>query len=217
MSPVNGLTWRKRTSYGTSFAPGRVWKKFTHALMGFPYRPGAMRITAEGTKVTDLPAGRNHHWTKSLIASRDGRKLYVTVGSNSNVGENGMAEEEGRAAIWEVDVATGNKRLFASGMRNANGMAWEPTTGALWAVVNERDEPGNDLVPDYLTSLRGGAFYGWPYKLLGQPRRRARGAATTGSGGARGRPVGTVIDRRGALLVADDVGKTVWRVARQAR
>ena len=118
-------------------------------------------------EITDLPAGRNHHWTKSLIASRDGTKLYVTVGSNSNVAENGMAIEEGRAAIWEVDLPSCTKRLFATGLRNANGMAWVPQTDALWTVVNERDELGNDLVPDYLTSVRRGAFYGWPYSYYG--------------------------------------------------
>jgi len=119
--------------------------------------------------VTDLPAGPiNHHWTKSLIASRDGARLYVTVGSNSNVAENGIDKEEGRAAIWELDLATGNKRLFASGLRNPNGMAWEPESGALWTSVNERDELGSDLVPDYMTSVRDGGFYGWPYSYFGQ-------------------------------------------------
>ena len=119
--------------------------------------------------MVDLPGGpRNHHWTKNVIASRDGTQLYVTVGSNSNVAENGMAEEEGRAAIWEVDPKAGTKRLFATGLRNPNGMAWEPTTGTLWTVVNERDEIGSDLVPDYLTSVRDGAFYGWPYSYFGQ-------------------------------------------------
>src|SRR5256885_15643803 len=132
------------------------------AVMRFPYATDATSITVPGTKVVDLPGGPiNHHWTKNLIASRDGSKLYVTVGSNSNVAENGMEAEEGRAAIWEVDLKTGNKRLFATGMRNANGMGWEPSTGELWAVVNERDELGSDLVPDYLTSVRGGPFYGW--------------------------------------------------------
>ncbi len=122
----------------------------------------------KGTRVTDLPAGRNHHWTKSLLASRDGQKLYVTVGSNSNVAEKGMAVEEGRAAIWEIDLPSGNKRLYATGLRNPNGMVWERTTQALWTVVNERDELGNDLVPDYLTSVRRNAFYGWPYSYWGK-------------------------------------------------
>src|SRR4051812_29436227 len=124
------------------------------ALVRFHYDSGATRITSPGTKVVELPAGTiNHHWTKSVIASRDGSKLYVTVGSNSNVAENGMDKEEGRAAIWEVDPKSGAHRIFASGMRNANGMAWEPETGKLWASVNERDEIGGDLVPDYMTSV----------------------------------------------------------------
>lgn len=285
-----------RSPFGMALIGNDLYVANADALVRFPYRPGATRISTEGTKVTDLPAGRNHHWTKTLIASRDGRKLYVTVGSNSNAGENGMEEEEGRAAIWEIDVATGQKRLFASGLRNANGMAWEPTTGALWTVVNERDELGNDLVPDYLTSVGAGAFYGWPYSYWGdhvdprvEPRRPdlvaravrpdyslgshvaplglctsdgaqlgprfasgmfvglhgswnrtpksgykvvfvpfANGRPLTpmvdvltgfldGEGRAQGRPVGTVIDGRGALLVADDVGNVVWRVTRRAR
>src|SRR5205814_6322064 len=139
----------------------------TDSVMRFPYTEGQTRITAAGTKLTDLPGGPlNHHWTKSLIASRDGKKLYATVGSNSNVGENGIDKEEGRAAIWEIDRASGQKRLFASGIRNPNGMAWEPQTGALWTVSNERDELGNDLVPDFLTLVREGAFYGWPYSYF---------------------------------------------------
>jgi glucose/arabinose dehydrogenase len=140
----------------------------TDAVMRYPYAPGQTRITAPGVKVADLPAGPlNHHWTKSLIASRDGTKLYATVGSNSNVAEHGMEVEDGRAAIWEIDAKTGAKRLFASGLRNPNGMAWEPRTGKLWTVVNERDELGHDLVPDYLTSVAAGGFYGWPYSYYG--------------------------------------------------
>ncbi|WP_220812591.1 PQQ-dependent sugar dehydrogenase [Pseudomonas paralcaligenes] len=138
------------------------------ALVRFPYTGGETRIDAAPEKVTDLPAGINHHWTKNVIASQDGSRLYVTVGSNSNVGENGMEAEEGRAAIWEVDRASGAKRLFASGLRNPNGLAWEPQTGALWTAVNERDEIGSDLVPDYITSVRDGGFYGWPYSYYGQ-------------------------------------------------
>ena len=138
------------------------------AVLRFPYREGATTISDKGVKVTDLPAGINHHWTKNLIASRDGSKLYVTVGSNSNVGENGMEVEEGRAAIWELDRASGQKRLFASGLRNPNGLAWEPDSGALWTAVNERDEIGSDLVPDYITSVKDGGFYGWPYSYYGQ-------------------------------------------------
>jgi glucose/arabinose dehydrogenase len=138
------------------------------AVLRFPYTPGQLRISAAGEKLTDLPGGpRNHHWTKTLIASRDGSKLYATVGSNSNVAENGMAQEEGRAAIWEIDRRSGNKRLYATGLRNPVGMAWEPRSGVLWTVVNERDELGNDLVPDYLTSVRDGGFYGWPYSYFG--------------------------------------------------
>jgi glucose/arabinose dehydrogenase len=240
--------------------------------------------------VTDLPAWFNHHWTKNILASRDGSKLYATVGSNSNVGENGLKAEEGRAAIWEVDLATGNKRLFASGLRNPNGLAWEPTTNALWTVVNERDEIGSDLVPDYLTHVEDGAFYGWPWSYWGQhvdervpqdpqkvqsarvpdyglgnhvaplglafsdgklPAPFASGAFIgehgswnrkpfsgykvafvpfeggkpkgmpvdfltgflTSDGKARGRPVGVALDAHGGVLVADDVGNTVWRVA----
>jgi glucose/arabinose dehydrogenase len=137
--------------------------------MRFPYRSGATRIDAAGIKVAGLPAGPlNHHWTKSLIASPDGARLFATVGSNSNVAEHGMAQEEGRAAVWEIDLRTGEHRVFASGLRNPNGLAWEPRTGMLWTVVNERDELGSDLVPDYMTSLRDGGFYGWPYSYYGQ-------------------------------------------------
>jgi glucose/arabinose dehydrogenase len=138
------------------------------ALMRFPYQQGQTAITAPGVKVADLPAGINHHWTKNVIASPDGAKLYITVGSNSNVGENGMPAEEGRAAIWELDRASGKMRPFATGLRNPNGLAWEPETGKLWTAVNERDEIGSDLVPDYITSVQDGAFYGWPYSYYGQ-------------------------------------------------
>ena len=138
------------------------------AVVKFPYQPGQTSISAAPVKVVDLPGGPiNHHWTKNLIPNADGSKLYVTVGSNSNVGERGMAAEEGRAAIWEVDTKTGAHRVFASGLRNPNGMGWAPD-GALWTVVNERDEIGSDLVPDYLTSVKDGAFYGWPYSYYGQ-------------------------------------------------
>ncbi len=139
------------------------------AVLKFPYTAGDTRIGVPGVQVVALPAGPiNHHWTKNLIASVDGSMLYVTVGYNSNVGERGMAAEAERAAIWEVDVKTGAHRIFASGLRNPNGMAWEPASGALWTVVNERDELGSDLVPDYLSSVRDGAFYGWPYSYYGQ-------------------------------------------------
>lgn len=265
----------------------------TDAVVRFPYQPGQTRITAGPVKVVDLPAGPiNHHWTKNIIASPDGSKLYVTVGSNSNVGERGMEAETGRAAIWEVDAKTGSHRVFASGLRNPNGMGWAPGSGALWTVVNERDEIGSDLVPDYLTSVRDGVFYGWPYSYYGQnvddrvkpprpdlvaqavspdyalgshvaplgmvfsegnalPPSLATGVfigehgswnrvphsgykvvfvpfqkglpaglpvdVLTGflspEGHAYGRPVGVAMDKRGALLVADDVGNVVWRVS----
>ena len=155
--------------FGMALVGDYLYVANTDALMRFPYTAGATRITDPGTKLLDLPAGPiNHHWTKSLIASPDGKTLYVTVGSNSNVAERGMAVEEGRAAIWEYDIATGAHRVFASGLRNPNGMSWEAQTGALWTAVNERDELGSDLVPDYMTSVQRGAFYGWPYSYFGQ-------------------------------------------------
>jgi glucose/arabinose dehydrogenase len=267
------------------------------AIVKVPYQAGQTQITGKPVKVTDLPAGPiNHHWTKNIIASEDGTKLYATVGSNSNAAENGIAAEEGRAAIWEVDRATGAKRLFATGLRNANGMGWEPTTHVLWTVANERDELGDDLVPDYLTSVKDGAFYGWPWSYWGghvdgrvepqrpemvakaippdyglgshvaalglcfsdartMPQNYANGAFIgehgswnrnprsgykvvfvpfeggrpasepidflTGflspEGEAQGRPVGVAMDGKGGLLVADDVGNVVWRVAPPAR
>lgn len=289
--------------FGMALVGDTLYVAHTDALWKYRYRTGAETIDDPGTRVLDLPAGRNHHWTKNVIASRDGRKLYITVGSNSNVGENGMAEEEGRASIWEYDIASGKARVFASGLRNPNGLDWQPQTGALWTVVNERDELGSDLVPDYLTSVREGGFYGWPYSYYGKhidtrvnpprpdlvaksiipdyalgshvaalgmvmvPRPAAGDAANAralpaafssgafvgehGSwnrrplsgyqvvfvpfergapagmpivvvsgfvdtdGSARGRPVGVAIARDGSLLVADDVGNTVWRVAAQ--
>ena len=155
--------------FGMTLVGGDLYIANTDAIIRFPYQWGQMRITAAGTKLVDLPAGaRNHHWTKNIIASRDGTRLYATVGSNSNVAENGMDEEVGRAAIWEVDRATGRHRIFAWGLRNPNGLAWEPVTGALWTAVNERDELGSDLVPDYMTSVRDGGYYGWPYSYYGQ-------------------------------------------------
>ena len=139
----------------------------TDAILRFPYEEGETEITAEGEKIADLPAGPlNHHWTKSLIASPDGKRLYATVGSNSNVGENGLDREYRRAGILEVDLATRSVRVFASGLRNPNGMGWQGST--LWTVVNERDELGSDLVPDYLTAVQEGGFYGWPYSYYGQ-------------------------------------------------
>jgi glucose/arabinose dehydrogenase len=154
--------------FGMTLVAGNLYVANTDAVMHFPYRDGDTRIAEPGQRLTELPAGpRNHHWTKNIIASPDGALLYVTVGSNSNVAEHGMAEEERRAAILEIDRATGGVRLFATGLRNPNGMAWEPVTGALWTVVNERDEIGSDLVPDFLTSVRDGGFYGWPYSYYG--------------------------------------------------
>ncbi|MEP7002646.1 MAG: sorbosone dehydrogenase family protein [bacterium] len=266
------------------------------ALVRFPYVTGQTQITGGGTKVVDLPAGSiNHHWTKNVVASPDGSKLYVSVGSNSNVGENGIENEAGRAAVWEIDPKARTHRIFASGLRNPVGMAWEPERNALWVSVNERDELGSDIVPDYMTAVRDGAFYGWPYSYYGQhvddrvtpqrpdlvasaiapdfalgphtaslglahsrgdslmPAPFARGMfvgqhgswnrspasgykvifvpftgglpsggptdVLTGfldrGGNALGRPVGVTIDRRGALLVADDVGNSVWRVTAQ--
>ena len=278
---------------GMALVGNTLYVANTDSIVRFPYTTGATRITAPAQHVVELPAGPiNHHWTKNIIASSDGRKLYATVGSNSNVAENGLAAEEGRAAIWEIDAATGEHRVFASGIRNPNGLAWEPSTGVLWTVANERDELGSDLVPDYLTSVRDGGFYGWPYSYYGQhvdervrpprpdlvataiapdyalgphtaslglaaaagtslPARFASGmfigqhgswnrqplsgykvifvpfSAGRPSGEpidvltgflseddkANGRPVGVAIDKRGALLVADDVGNAIWRVS----
>lgn len=279
--------------FGMALVGNDFYVANSDALVRFPYTEGEMRITQPGTKVLDLPAGPiNHHWTKNLIASRDGTRLYVTVGSNSNVAENGIDQEAERAAIWEVDPKRGSYRIYASGLRNPNGLAWEPDGGALWTVVNERDEIGSDLVPDYLTSVPDGSFFGWPYSYYGQhldervqPQRpdlvaKARvpdyalGAHTaslglvfsnsrawpapfdngvfigqhgswnrkprsgyrvifvpfsegkpfgdpidvltgfvSADGDAFGRPVGAVLDKQAALLVADDVGNVVWRVA----
>jgi glucose/arabinose dehydrogenase len=279
--------------FGMTLVGNQLYVADTDAVLRFDYVEGATHIAGGGSKIVDLPAGTiNHHWTKNLIASADGTHLYVTVGSNSNAAENGIAKEAERAAVWEVAVADGSHRIFASGLRNPNGLAWEPSTGALWTVVNERDELGSDLVPDYMTALKDGAFYGWPYSYYGQhvdtrvkPQRPdfvvraiapdyALGSHTaslglayldssallpmfhdgmfigqhgswnrrpksgykvifvpfangkpqgnpvdvlTGflspNGDAFGRPVGVAFDKGGALLVADDVGNAVWRVA----
>jgi glucose/arabinose dehydrogenase len=279
--------------FGVALVGGDFYVANTDAIWRFPYTAGQTRITARGTKLVDLPGGPiDHHWTKSLVASPDGTKLYVGVGSNSNITENGIGAEMDRAAIWEVDRASGAHRLFATGLRNPNGLSFEPVSQRLWTVVNERDEIGPNLVPDYMTSVRDGGFYGWPYSYYGQhidprvmPQRpdlvaRAirpdyalsshvaplgmafstgaslpapyRGGAFVGehgswdrdpfngykviyvpfSGGrpsgkpidvatgfldanhkARGRPVGLALDRSGALLVADDLGNTVWRIS----
>ena len=155
--------------FGMALVGNDLYVANTDAVRRFSYAVGDTRINTPGATLVDLPGGPiNHHWTKNLIASADGTKLYVTVGSNSNIGERGMQAEAGRAAIWEVDIKTGAHRIFASGLRNANGLAWEPFSGALWTVVNERDELGNDLVPDYMTSVRNDGFYGWPYSYYGQ-------------------------------------------------
>ena len=154
--------------FGMTLSGGKLYVADTDALLAFPYEDGDTKITAPGEKIADLPAGAiNHHWTKDVIASPDGRKLYVTVGSNSNAAENGIEAEAMRAGILEIDVATRATRQFASGLRNPNGLAWQPDSGALWVAVNERDELGSDLVPDYMTSVRDGGFYGWPYSYYG--------------------------------------------------
>lgn len=281
--------------FGVSLVGSDLYVANTDAIVRYHYNTGDAKITEAGTQLTALPGGPiDHHWTKSLVASPDGSLLYVGVGSNSNITENGMEAEKNRAAIWEVDRATGRWRMFASGLRNPNGLSWEPQSGALWAVINERDELGPDLVPDYLTSVKDGGFYGWPYSYYGKhldprvhPQRpdlvakaivpdyalsshvaplglafysatalpaRYQGGAFVGehgswdrdrfngykvvfvpfSGGrphgkaeefvtgflndkgeARGRPVGVAVDKAGALLIADDVGNTVWRVTPQ--
>jgi glucose/arabinose dehydrogenase len=162
---IDGLN----SPFGMTLVGDDLYVADSDEILKFTYKAGDTSIAAPGVKVTDLPAGSiNHHWTKNIIASADGSKLYATAGSNSNVGENGMAAEEGRAAIYEIDRASGTKRLFATGLRNPNGMAWAPGTNVLWTVANERDELGDDLVPDYLTSVKDGAFYGWPWSYFGQ-------------------------------------------------
>jgi glucose/arabinose dehydrogenase len=155
--------------FGMALVGDALYVANTDGIVRFPYSRGMTAISTPGIKVVGLPAGRiNHHWTKNIIASPDGSKLYASVGSNSNAGENGLSKEEGRAAIWEVDPATGSHRIFASGLRNPVGLAWVPETRRLWVAVNERDELGSDLVPDYITSVRDGGFYGWPYSYYGE-------------------------------------------------
>jgi len=155
--------------FGMALLGDNLYVANADAVLRFPYAAGQTRITAPGTRLVELPGGPiNHHWTKNLIASRDGTRLYVSVGSNSNAAERGMEVEAGRAAVWEVNLKSGAHRIFAAGLRNPVGMAWEPDSGALWTSVNERDELGSDLVPDYMTSLEDGGFYGWPYSYYGQ-------------------------------------------------
>jgi glucose/arabinose dehydrogenase len=162
---LQGLT----SPFGMALVGNDFYVADTDALLRYPYAEGKTAIAEGAVKVADLPAGTiNHHWTKNVIASRDGTKLYVSIGSNSNVGENGIDKEAGRAAIMEIDRATGHSRIFASGLRNPVGMAWQPQSGALWTSVNERDEIGSDLVPDYMTSVKDGGFYGWPFSYYGQ-------------------------------------------------
>ena len=155
--------------FGMALVGSTLYVANADAIVSFPYQDGQSAITAPASQVAALPGGPiNHHWTKNIIASKDGTKLYATVGSNSNAAERGMENEVNRAAILEVDLSTRATRLYASGLRNPNGMGWQPQSGALWTVVNERDELGSDLVPDYLTSVKQGAFYGWPYSYYGQ-------------------------------------------------
>ncbi len=281
--------------FGVALVGGDLYVANTDAIVRYPYREGDTKISDPGTVLTELPGGPiDHHWTKSLVASDDGSLLYVGVGSNSNITENGIEAEKNRAAIWEVDRQSGRHRIFAAGLRNPNGLSLEPRTKALWTVVNERDELGPNLVPDYMTSVKDGGFYGWPYSYYGQnvdprvmPQRpdlvakaivpdyalsshvaplgmtfytadnlpeAYRGGAFVGEHGswnrhafngykvvfvpfkdgkpdglpqdvltgflneqdqARGRPVGVGVDGKGALLVADDVGNTIWRVTAQ--
>jgi glucose/arabinose dehydrogenase len=154
--------------FGMALVGNELYVANADALLRFPYQEGQTSISAKGVKVADLPAGLNHHWTKNVVASPDGKRLYVSVGSNSNIGENGLDKEDGRAAIWEFNRATGKGRVYATGLRNPVGMAFNPQSGVLWTSVNERDELGNDLVPDYMTSVKEGGFYGWPYSYFGQ-------------------------------------------------
>jgi glucose/arabinose dehydrogenase len=203
---IDGLN----SPFGMALVGNDLYVADTDEILKFQYTAGTTSIASPGVKLTDLPAGNiNHHWTKNIIAARDGTKLYATTGSNSNAGENGIEAEQGRAAIWEIDRASGDKHLFATGMRNPNGMAWEPTSGALWTVVNERDELGNDLVPDYLTSVRPGAFYGFPWSYYGshvddrvkppRPDMVAKALAPDYALGSHVAPLGLVAAQRTAL------------------
>ena len=283
--------------FGVVWIDNMLYVANTDAVVRYPFEPGQTSITTPGTVLTELPGGPiDHHWTKSLTVSPDGSKLYATVGSNSNITENGIEAEKSRAAVWEIDRATGASRVFAGGLRNPNSPNFYPGTNTLWVVVNERDELGPHLVPDYLTSVEDGGFYGWPYSYWGQhvdPRVRPQrpdlvaraikpdyalgshvaalgltfytgtnlpahyhGGAFIGEHGSWdryspsgykvafvpfangrpsgkaedfvtgfldnekgksfGRPVGLAVDKTGALLIADDVGNTVWRVSSAA-
>ncbi|MCT4717019.1 sorbosone dehydrogenase family protein [Enterobacteriaceae bacterium H18W14] len=160
---------RLNSPFGMQLIGNTLWVANADSLVKYPYQEGQTEITAPGDVVTELPGGPiNHHWTKSLLASPDGSKLYVGVGSNSNITENGIGAEDRRAAVLEVDAATGSSRIYANGLRNPTGLQWEPKSGKLWAIVNERDEIGSDLVPDYMTSVQEKGFYGWPYSYFGQ-------------------------------------------------
>jgi glucose/arabinose dehydrogenase len=155
--------------YGVVLVGGDLYVANTDSVVRYPYLEGETAITAPGTKVTDLPGGPiDHHWTKTIVASPDGKRLFVSVGSNSNIGENGMAAEQGRASIWEIDRASGHSRIYASGIRNGAGLAIHPETGELWVASNERDEIGDDVPPDYMTRVQDGGFYGWPYSYWGR-------------------------------------------------
>jgi len=278
--------------YGLAFADGKLYVANQDALVRFDYQDGQTQASGAPTKLTDLPGEINHHWTKALTISPDGRYLYVGIGSNSNITERGMEAEVDRAMVWQVDAATGAHKPYATGLRNPTALAIQPDSGQLWTVVNERDELGPDLVPDYLTSVREGGFYGWPYSYWGQnvdervkPQNPDKVAAAikpdyslgshvaalgvdfslpamgerfangvfvgehgswnrpdpvgykvifvpfsngkpagepvdfaTGfrgeDGKTRGRPVGVTVDPKGALIIADDLANTVWRVTR---
>lgn len=172
----DGKTWEKHvfleglySPFGIQLIGDNLYVANADAIRKYPYKSGETTIGDAGTELTELPGGPiNHHWTKSLLASPDGSKLYAGIGSNSNITENGIGAEYRRADILEVDVASGASRIYASGLRNPTGLQWEPQTGKLWAIVNERDEIGADLVPDYMTSVQEGGFYGWPYSYYGQ-------------------------------------------------
>ncbi|MBM6584179.1 sorbosone dehydrogenase family protein [Microvirga sp. BT689] len=278
--------------YGLALVNGAIYVANQDALVRFDYRDGQTQASGPPVKVADLPAVINHHWTKAMAASADGRFLYVGIGSNSNITERGMDAEEDRAMVWQIDAQTGEHKPYATGLRNPTALTIQPGSGQLWAVVNERDEIGPNLVPDYLTSVREGGFYGWPYSYWGQnvdPRAQpqdpekvaaairpdyalgshvaALGVAFSNQamgenfadgvfvgehgswnrsvpvgykvifvpfrdgkpagepidfvsgflvddGNTRGRPVGVTVDPRGALIIADDVSNTVWRVTR---